>query len=322
MTRLALGLLALLIAAGAAAATWSDLWLRPDQQAERALESGHAATAAKLFEDPRLRGFAEIQAKQYAEAAKQLAPLADPQSQYNRGNALARSGQLRPALGAYDAALKQAPPGSPLARDARNNRDLVARQLEQPPPDSKNQPGKTQGSGQQSGPDGQSQPQSGTGSSPKSQPQSSQSGASGPQSQAARAPEQDAGQGAQTPGSASSADQPPPGASPEGRGAQPPPSPKAAGEAQQAERDAAAALESKQKPQNGQPGTGATTGGNPADHSLQAARAPNAGVPPQPPSEQALALDQWLRWIPDDPSGLLRRKFLIEHMMKQRDPQP
>jgi hypothetical protein len=35
-------------------------------------------------------------------------------------------------------------------------------------------------------------------------------------------------------------------------------------------------------------------------------------------SEQQLALDQWLRWIPDDPAGLLRRKFMIEHMLKQQ----
>jgi Ca-activated chloride channel family protein len=43
----------------------------------------------------------------------------------------------------------------------------------------------------------------------------------------------------------------------------------------------------------------------------------------KPESEQALALDQWLRWIPDDPAGLLRRKFMIEHMLKQqRENQP
>jgi len=35
------------------------------------------------------------------------------------------------------------------------------------------------------------------------------------------------------------------------------------------------------------------------------------------PSEQTLSTEQWLRQIPDDPAGLLRRKFLIEHMMKQ-----
>ncbi len=47
-----------------------------------------------------------------------------------------------------------------------------------------------------------------------------------------------------------------------------------------------------------------------------------AGADAKPESEQALALEQWLRWIPDDPSGLLRRKFVIEHMMKQREAQP
>jgi Ca-activated chloride channel family protein len=48
-------------------------------------------------------------------------------------------------------------------------------------------------------------------------------------------------------------------------------------------------------------------------------RAGDATPPPQ--SEQVQSLDQWLRWIPDDPSGLLRRKFLIEHMMHQREAQ-
>jgi Ca-activated chloride channel family protein len=38
----------------------------------------------------------------------------------------------------------------------------------------------------------------------------------------------------------------------------------------------------------------------------------------QPLSEQQLAEDQWLRRIPEDPGGLLRRKFLIEHMLRQQ----
>jgi Ca-activated chloride channel family protein len=37
-----------------------------------------------------------------------------------------------------------------------------------------------------------------------------------------------------------------------------------------------------------------------------------------PGSEKQLAQEQWLRQIPDDPSGLLRRKFLIEHMLRQQ----
>jgi Ca-activated chloride channel family protein len=52
------------------------------------------------------------------------------------------------------------------------------------------------------------------------------------------------------------------------------------------------------------------------------ARASVDAPPQQPRSEQALALDQWLRGIPEDSGELLRRKFMIEHMMKQQGYQP
>ena len=54
-------------------------------------------------------------------------------------------------------------------------------------------------------------------------------------------------------------------------------------------------------------GDGATGG-----QRMQAAR-----TAPNPRTEQQLAEDQWLRRIPDDPGGLLRRKFLIQHMQRQ-----
>jgi hypothetical protein len=38
---------------------------------------------------------------------------------------------------------------------------------------------------------------------------------------------------------------------------------------------------------------------------------------PPPRTEQQLAEDQWLRRLPDDSSGLLRRKFLIQHLTRQ-----
>jgi len=51
-------------------------------------------------------------------------------------------------------------------------------------------------------------------------------------------------------------------------------------------------------------------------------RQPSDSAAPQPPSEQSLALDQWLRGIPEDSGELLQRKFLIEHMMRERGNQP
>ena len=35
--------------------------------------------------------------------------------------------------------------------------------------------------------------------------------------------------------------------------------------------------------------------------------------------EQQQALNQWLQRVPDDPGGLLRRKFQLEYDRRQRD---
>ncbi|MGH8296257.1 MAG: hypothetical protein ACRETZ_12295, partial [Steroidobacteraceae bacterium] len=112
------------LAAGAPA-VWSDLWRTPDQQGQALLDAGEPASAAARFQDPRRRAYADLEAGRYPQAAKLLAPFTDPRSEYNRGNALARAGQLQAALAAYDAALKQAPAD----RDIRHNRDLVERAL-------------------------------------------------------------------------------------------------------------------------------------------------------------------------------------------------
>jgi Ca-activated chloride channel homolog len=56
--------------------------------------------------------------------------------------------------------------------------------------------------------------------------------------------------------------------------------------------------------------------------SAQRALAGANAAPQLPRSEQALALDQWLRGIPEDSGELLRRKFMIEHMMKQQGNEP
>jgi Ca-activated chloride channel family protein len=58
------------------------------------------------------------------------------------------------------------------------------------------------------------------------------------------------------------------------------------------------------------------------DLMVNKARASADEPPQQPRSEQSLALDQWLRGIPEDSGELLRRKFLIEHLMKQQGYQP
>jgi Ca-activated chloride channel family protein len=106
---------------------WDDLWLRPDQQAEHLLQAGKPQEAAETFRRPDWRAVAQYQAGDYQQALKTLEGVQGGAAEYNKGNALARSGQLEEAVAAYDRALEQ----DPQDEDARHNRDLVQKLLEQ-----------------------------------------------------------------------------------------------------------------------------------------------------------------------------------------------
>ena len=288
---------------------WSSLWHNADQRAEALLQQGHASDAAKLYTDPRRKAYAQIKAGDYAAAASGLKTLNDAEAHYNRGNALAQAGDLQGALDAYDAALKQ----DPNHQDARHNRDLVAKELQKQKDAQKNKPqdGKSQDksqdgkpqdkkdgsqSGQPSGKPGDPQvkqgdkPDSGQGSQPDHKADDKASAKPGDK------PNNKPGDKAQP--NQGSPNQP--GATGKPNAAQPQP---AALDAEQARRDVNATL---------QPKTNGATG--------DAGNAQDNATPPM--TEKQIAQEQWLRSIPDDPGGLLRRKFLIEHLMRQRDAKP
>ncbi len=288
--------LCLLAASGAAhASSWSDLWLTRDQQGQRLLDSGKPADAGRSFEDARRRAYAEIKAGQYEDAAKRLEKFGDPQSQYNRGNALARSGKLENALAAYDQAIKQTSADSALGRDARHNRDLVAEQLKQQPPQSPS--GSPSGGQSQSGKDGQSgkNEHSQNGNRGKQQQSSKQHAANGSQQQQNRR-----SQGSQGESAASQVE-------------------RERQEAADAKRDAETAMATAKKEESAKTsGQNAKLDEHSTDQNGSKDQNATAAIH-QPPSEQALALEQWLRQIPDDPAGLLRRKFLIEHLRREQE---
>ncbi len=106
---------------------WSALWKTPDQRAEQLLRQGNAASAAQTYTDPRRKAFAQLKAGDYANAAKGFAAFDDSDAHYNRGNALARSGDLQGALSAYEAALAR----DSHNEDARKNRELVSKAIQQ-----------------------------------------------------------------------------------------------------------------------------------------------------------------------------------------------
>ncbi|UVM54408.1 VWA domain-containing protein [Pseudomonas sp. B21-012] len=113
---------------------FNDLWLRPDQQGQRLLEQQRPAEAARHFEDPQWKGLALYEAGDYNGAARQFAQGNRAADHYNRGNALARSGELEAAVDAYEQALERQPELQPaLANKALVEQLLQQRQAEQTP---------------------------------------------------------------------------------------------------------------------------------------------------------------------------------------------
>jgi Ca-activated chloride channel family protein len=241
----------------ALAFSWSDLWLRPDQQGIRAFEQNAPDEAADLFSDPEWLAAASYRAGEFDASASALNGIDTPDAQYNRGNALARAGKLADAIDAYDRALELAPDHA----DAAYNRELVAQLLEDQPPEEQ------QGDSDQSESDQSGDSQSGADEQQPDQQQSSDSDSSEQQDQQASNQEQDPGD---EPGSDSE-------------------TPDTDAQAEQDDTDDA-----------GEPDEA---------ESLQASASPEDIE--EWASEQAA--DQWLRRIPQDPGGLLRRKFLYQY---------
>lgn len=123
----------ILLPPDAAAWSWRDLLARPDQQAHSALQSGRPEEAAQRFVDPDWRATALYRSQQYDQAARTF-PGDDARSHYNRGTALARAEQFQAALEQFEAALEL----DPEFDDARYNKELVERILEQDPPPASN----------------------------------------------------------------------------------------------------------------------------------------------------------------------------------------
>lgn len=298
---------------------WSGLWRNADQQGDALMQQGNASNAAKQYADPHRKAYAKMKAGDYQGAAKDLLELHDNDADYNRGNALAHAGDLQGAVDAYDAALKR----DPNNQDAKHNRDLVANALKQQPlqqqksADKQSQKGKEEGkkNGEQAkGQDSSGDNKQDDKSNPGEQNKEGEHGKSGSnkdkynQINSKNQDKEDAklqqdNKQSETSSKVNSQKEQQAEQEKNDRQAA------AKNDAEQARRDAEASL--------GKPAADAKEGENDADK-LNAQQLMSTK---QAKSENQIAQEQWLRSIPDDPGGLLRRKFLIEHMMRQQKAQ-
>ncbi len=261
-----------------AAADWNTLWKNSEQRAYESLQSGDAEQAAQLFKDPQWKAAAEYRAGNYDQAVEILSGLENADAHYNRGNALAKSGQLEQALAAYEQAIAQ----QPAHEDAKHNQQLVQQALQQQ--QQQNSQDKSEKSDQEQSQQDQSQQDSSQQDSSDSQQQNADSQQQNSQSQSSE------------------------GESSEQNNAEEnqPEQQKQSAEQQQADNND----DQQQSAQDSQQNTEAQ---NEAEQQAQQAQAEDS----RPDLDQQQT-QQWLKKIPDDPGGLLRRKFQYQYSRQKQ----
>ncbi|MGD8581230.1 MAG: VWA domain-containing protein [Gammaproteobacteria bacterium] len=267
---LCLPLIALTLPQPAHALDMQSLWLRPDQQAMKELEAGNAGKAAELFKDNDWKAAAHYRAGNYEQSNALLEAPDSSNDYYNKGNVLAKLGSYQQAIAAYDQALTLDPDNE----DARYNRDLVAKALEQ----QQRQDGQQQGQPQQQPQDQSSQDQS------QQQSQSDQQDQSGNQQQ--QSEQADSNQ------------------------------------RNQEERDRLSDVKQKQDEQDSANQQQQQENMQQAEQQQETKNQQQLQAQQQDEAieqedaetvESEQAMEQWLRRIPDDPGGLMRRKFIYQY---------
>lgn len=142
----------------AMASTWDDMWQRRDQQAHQALQAGELDLARQLAEKPLQRGEAAFRAADYETARSAYSDIETAQGHYNRGNTLAQMGKYKEAIAAYDEALAQQPEMEDATHNKAELEKLLQQQEQQQQQNSKENEQQENGEGdsqQSSGSDGQ-----------------------------------------------------------------------------------------------------------------------------------------------------------------------
>lgn len=261
---------------------FAGLWRTPDQQGAAAMAEGKPAQAAQLFENNAWRGTAHYEAEDWLNAADSFGRDVGADALYNKGNALAKAGEFQRALEAYDASLAE----KPQQADALRNRDLVEQLLQQQENEqSKQGDDGDQGEKNEAEPDDQEGSTAGSQGTDSQKQSNNDTDAASPQNN----DESNADSAEQTEGGS------------EGDG------------------DADAGGQQQSGGQSGVEGTSQGQDGlsDAMAEQLQAQtqeqmRKFDAAL------EEQQALEQWLRRVPDDPGGLLRRKFRYESIQRLR----
>lgn len=275
---------------------WQDLWKTKDQQAMQMMQQEDFNNAASTFKNPAWQASANYKSGDYEQSLSQFEQLeSSPQNLYNQANALAKMQNYEEAIKRYEQAITQQNDFTA----AKENKALLEKLLEQQQQQSSQQQNGEQNKEQNK----DSQQQGQNGNKQENQQASSEQQKDNNASQSKQQNEDNKQQSSQSNKA-------------ENEEALKDRAEKAQAEQQQSKengKDKAQQLNQQQtaKQQREKQGQQESQKNEKAN-AQQLAKAQN-GKQEQPIDH---ATEQWLRQIPDDPAGLLRRKFYYEYQMQ------
>lgn len=285
---------------------WRDLWLRKDQQAQQSFLNGDNEQAANTFESQPWKGSALYRGENFADAADTFASALDGDKQslaaadihYNRGNALAKAGKLQDALKAYDQALEM----QPEMEDAQFNKELIESLLAQ---QQENQGGESENKNSESSDSENSDSEKNDSSDNQSSEQ--QTADNQQQNQEQQSDQQNSEQSQQAQNEQQQSQQ---------QNNEQADSEKS--EEQQRKDEQAAQELAEQETQQQQADPQLAQAQQNPEHEKLSEQQLSMLQQGDLSEEEQQAMEQWLRQVPDDPSGLLRNKFEYQHRQLRR----
>ncbi|CZI31287.1 Predicted O-linked N-acetylglucosamine transferase%2C SPINDLY family [Legionella pneumophila] len=270
------------------ALSWSDLWFTPNQQAQHLMEKGQFAKAKDLFERNDWAASAAYRAGDYEQAAKLFNELKTEQGYYNQGNALAHLGKYEEAIRAYDKALAF----NPNNQDALYNRKLISELLKK---DKEKKKSQNQQDKDQQNKDQQNQDQQNQDKQNKDQQNQDQQN-----QDKQNKDQQNQGQQNQDKQNKDQQNQDQQNQDKQNKNQQ--------NQDQQNQDKQNKNQQNRDQQNKAQQNKNQNKKNDKQEGEIQS----------ESNQEKQLAKEQWLRLIPDDPGGLMREKFLRDHLRRER----
>ncbi|HIF0289999.1 TPA: tetratricopeptide repeat protein [Legionella pneumophila] len=268
--------------------SWSDLWFTPNQQAQHLMEKGQFAKAKDLFERNDWAASAAYRAGDYEQAAKLFNELKTEQGYYNQGNALAHLGKYEEAIRAYDKALAF----NPNNQDALYNRKLISELLKK---DKEKKKSQNQQDKDQQNKDQQNQDQQNQDKQNKNQQNQDQQNQDKQNKN-----QQNQDQQNQDKQNKNQQNQDQQNQDKQNKDQQ--------NQDQQNQDKQNKDQQNRDQQNNAQQNKNQNKKNDKQEGEIQS----------ESNQEKQLAKEQWLRLIPDDPGGLMREKFLRDHLRRER----